>query len=510
MGQKLLFFAPIFFAATYAQINQPTNQTNQPTNRNCLGKSHQPSIDDTSIDFWIEEKGNKYVLQALNAAMYKINTNINWRRIVTELGGTFVTSAKVDWPPSSGAMGTFQYMMKTRKIRFGSTLTFFPFSINDTGCINGTEIDLANMIAREFTQHYGDNTSTPFEAAWVRIDRTSDFWYDIAFALSGDQDQTNDYPAIDVILSTVTKTAKREEGGMARFTSSYLSQKYGIVLSDQGLKKGLNLSTLDNAAYKIAVGIGTTNEEFVNKTYPNIQMESYESISQRMDAVKKNQTDAAIGDATYIKSWAIMNNKRYLGSVGDAHTLAMAVRPAKQPSTKPIVKECTMLANPTSSALSKYCFEKSSISCEKCFFSDRCHQLIQEKREGTCCMSSKCCKARSKGKCILSVTRKASVKCKTSYLVIFEARGTNDFTEKTVYGTYLKQCGESKQCLDDLLKDSRFKKDQNVECTVSSNGNIVFPEVESLNYYSSASYRFISFYSILFLFVWVFFPLKCI
>jgi len=523
-GQKLLFFAPIFFAVTYAQSNQPTNQSDQPTNqpnqptnqptdqstnqpsnqpanRNCRGKPHQPGLRDSSTDFWIEEKGNKYVLQAINAAMFEINKDNNWRRMVTELGGNVITTENVAWPPSSGAKGTFEYMMTTRKIRFGSTLTFFPFSTNDTGCINGTEIDLANMIAHQFTKQYA---GTPFEASWVQIDRTGDFWYDIAYALSGDQSETNDHPPIDVILSTVTKTAEREAGGMARFTSSYLKQQYGIVLSDEGKRKGITLSNLDNAEHKIAVGIGSTNEAFVTETYPNISVLLCENISQRMDAVKMDQSDAAIGDATYIKNWARMNHQEYLGSVGDFTELAMAVRPAKQPSAKPTVKVCKMTANPTSSTLSKYCYEKASSFCTSCpFYKDSCYRLVQEKREGDCCRSSSCCKTRRNGRCTYSVTKKGSVQCKTTYVVQFDAEGTNDFTEKTVRNIVLKQCGTSKKCVDDLLKNSTYQKDQNVPCTVSSNGNIELPELDLL-VYSSASYRFISSYSILFLFVWSF------
>jgi len=518
MGQKILFFAPIFFAVTYAQSNQ-TNQTNQPTNqptnqstdrptnqtanRNCLGKSHQPSTLDISTDFWIEARGNKFVLQALNAAMYKINRNVNWKRIVTEVGGTPVTSPNVGWPSSSGAMGTFQYMMETRKIRFGSSLNLFPLATNDTGCINGTEINLGNMIAHEFTQHYG---GTPFEAVWVRIDRAGDFWYDITYALSGDQNETNYNPPIDVILSMATKTEKREAEGMVRFTSSYLSQQYGIVLSDQALKKGLTLSTLDNAAYKIAFEIGTTSETFVNKTYANIQVQPCNTFSQKMDLVKMNQSDAVIGDATLIKNWAIRNNKRYLGSVGDFTELAMAVRPAQQPSANLTNQECTMVANPTGSTFSKYCDETKSAFCESCGSKEKCYRLLKLKREGKCCTSLSCCIKRFRGQCRKSFTREGSVKCRSTYVVTFEARGTNKFTEKTSYGIYRKLCGESKKCVDDLLKNPRFKKDQNVTCKVTAKGNIELLDIddESIFDFSSASYRFISSYSILFLFVWFF------
>lgn len=127
---------------------------------------------------------------------------------------------------------------------------------------------------------------------------------------------------VDLVLANFTVTDERKQ--VVDFASPYMKVSIGVV---SPTKAKITSATQLNGK-ELAVTKGTTAETFFTQSYPNVQLQKFDSKTQQFQAFKDGRVAALADDNTYLYAWAKDNPGFTVGikKLGDESTIAPAVR----------------------------------------------------------------------------------------------------------------------------------------------------------------------------------------
>jgi polar amino acid transport system substrate-binding protein len=204
---------------------------------------------------------------------------------------------------SSESTGAIEKIKENGKIRIGVFGDKPPFGYVDSNGVNqGYDIYFAKRIAKDLL---GDESKVEF----VLVEAASRVEY-----LESNK--------VDIILANFTVTDERRE--VVDFANPYMKVSLGVV-SPEGAPI-TDPSELEGK--KVIVNKGTTAEVFFKKTYPDIELVSFEQNTEAFNALKDGRGDALAHDNTLVFAWALENPGFVTGirSLGDIEAIAPAVK----------------------------------------------------------------------------------------------------------------------------------------------------------------------------------------
>lgn len=127
---------------------------------------------------------------------------------------------------------------------------------------------------------------------------------------------------VDLVLANFTVTDERKQ--VVDFASPYMKVSIGVVSPTKS-----KITKADQLNGKeLAVTKGTTAETFFTQSYPNVQLQKFDSKTQQFQAFKDGRVAALADDNTYLYAWAKDNPGFTVGikKLGEESTIAPAVR----------------------------------------------------------------------------------------------------------------------------------------------------------------------------------------
>jgi polar amino acid transport system substrate-binding protein len=127
---------------------------------------------------------------------------------------------------------------------------------------------------------------------------------------------------VDIILANFTVTEERAQ--QVDFTLPYMNVALGVVSPDSAV-----ITSLDEIGPgdEVIVISGTTAETYLEKNYPNIKLQKYDTYAEAKTAFENGNGVAWANDNTEVIAFAIENSGYTVGipSLGSADTIAAAV-----------------------------------------------------------------------------------------------------------------------------------------------------------------------------------------
>jgi len=144
---------------------------------------------------------------------------------------------------------------------------------------------------------------------------------------------------VDIVFANFTVTPERKK--KVDFANPYMKVALGIV-SDEGK---VVKSVAELKGKKLIVTKGTTAETYFTKNHPEIELLSFDHISESFAALKDGRGAAYANDNTLLFAWARQNKGFVTGvaSLGDLDTIAPAVKKGNTELLKWINDELTTL-----------------------------------------------------------------------------------------------------------------------------------------------------------------------
>lgn len=126
---------------------------------------------------------------------------------------------------------------------------------------------------------------------------------------------------VDLILANFTVTEERKQ--KVDFANPYMKVALGVVSPDKAKIK----SEADFAGKKLIVVKGTTAEAYLEKEYPEVELQKYEQYTEATNALADGRGDAWVTDNTEALAWAgeAKGFTATITDLGDVDTIAGAV-----------------------------------------------------------------------------------------------------------------------------------------------------------------------------------------
>lgn len=144
---------------------------------------------------------------------------------------------------------------------------------------------------------------------------------------------------VDIVFANFTVTPERKK--KVDFANPYMKVALGIVSAEGKVIK----SVTELKGKKLIVTKGTTAETYFTKHHPEIELLSFDHISESFAALKDGRGAAYANDNTLLFAWARQNPGFVTGvaSLGDLDTIAPAVKKGNAELLKWINDELTTL-----------------------------------------------------------------------------------------------------------------------------------------------------------------------
>ncbi|SKB47639.1 cysteine ABC transporter substrate-binding protein [Malaciobacter marinus] len=202
-----------------------------------------------------------------------------------------------------GASSSIENIKEKGKVRIGVFSDKAPFGYLDSnGKLQGFDVVIAKRLTKELL---GDEKKVEF----VLLEPANRVEYL----------ETN---KVDIVMANFTVTAERKE--KVDFANPYMKVALGVVSPEGKVIK----SVADLKDKKLIVTKGTTAETYFTKNYPEINLLSFDHISEAFAALKDGRGAALSNDNTLLFAWARQNKGFVTGidSLGDLDTIAPAVK----------------------------------------------------------------------------------------------------------------------------------------------------------------------------------------
>lgn len=207
---------------------------------------------------------------------------------------------------SSSSGGSSQQGKTVEQIKQAGTIRIATFGdlppygyVKNDGARAGYDVALGNQIAKDLG----------VKIQWVQVNADAR-----VAALTSDK--------VDLALANFTVTADRKQ--VVDFADPYMKVSIGVVSPNSA--KITNANQLNGK--QVAVTKGTTAETFFTQSYPNVQLQKFDSKTQQFQAFKDGRVAALADDNTYLYAWAKDNPGYTVGvkTLGNQSTIAPAVK----------------------------------------------------------------------------------------------------------------------------------------------------------------------------------------
>lgn len=217
---------------------------------------------------------------------------------VTTLAGAGVVSASED--AGSGVFRTLDEIKESGTINIGVFSDKYPFGyVDENGDYQGYDIYFAERIGEDLG----------VEVNYVSTEAANR----VEYLETG---------KVDIILANFTVTEERAE--KVDFASPYMNVALGVVSHDDNVIESLDQIGADD---QIIVISGTTAETYLEKEYPDIKLQKFDTYAAAKTAFENGTGVAWANDNTEVIAFSLENEGYTVGipSVGSQDTIAPAV-----------------------------------------------------------------------------------------------------------------------------------------------------------------------------------------
>jgi len=178
---------------------------------------------------------------------------------------------------------SLEKIIKTGKIRIGTSPGYFPFEmINTKNEIIGFDADIAKYLA---------------DGLGVELEMIDYDWNGLVPALLTDK--------VDIIISGITILASR--AAKMSFSVPYTETGQAVVINKEKSPGISDWKELDKKGNKIAVVMGNSGEIVAPSFFKNAEIISYTGATEAGLAVQTNKVNAVFNDQPWTSTWAAKN-----------------------------------------------------------------------------------------------------------------------------------------------------------------------------------------------------------